>query len=194
MITTLTKVKDRLAIAPADTSQDALVTQFIVGVGALFDAETDRRLERTVDFTEEFPGERVHVPLRCYPIETITKFEYRIGHITDWIEIAMDNHLVRKDCVLSLLHPLGDASRTIRITYTGGYVFPPSVPAAGQHGLPAALEAAAVEQVALWHQLKDSAGVVQVEKSTGMYLMLGDEVWVPWVRRVVNRYRRFVLL
>lgn len=191
MITTLTKIKDRLSIT--DTSKDALLTQFIIAAGALFDVLTDRTLERSVGFQEEFSGDRLHVPLKYYPVEEITRFEQRLGLGTDWAEVVVPNPLLRADCVLSLETPLADRRSQIRITYTGGYVFPPNSPPAGAHPLPAILEAAAIEQAASWYKLEATTGVLRVEKGTGTFLEMGDRTLVPWVKRVLNAHRRLVL-
>ena len=71
---------------------------------------------------------------------------------------------------------------------------PGAVPGEGQTALPTILESAAVEQAAMWYQLQGSIGVYRVEIAGGTYLELADRYWVPWVRTVLRRYRRWVVV
>jgi len=192
MITTLAKVKTRLAIV--DGTYDELLTQLITGMAGRFEKETDRKLERVAGHLEEFPAERLGWALERTPVETITKFELRSDEGEAWEEVSGVDYLLRgKKSVLWLANPLGYAGQVGRVTYTGGYVFPPSVPEAGQTALPEVLEAAAIEQVAQVFQLRSWSGVLRVEATSGTYLEVADKEWVPWVRRVLWRYRRQVI-
>ena len=190
MITTLQKVKDRLQII--DTSVDTLLTQLIETVGARFDNETGRKLERTVGFVEEFTADQTVMALGCGPVEAVTKIETWGVDAVAWTEVTPGYGLTAGS-VLRLTETVGDANTRMRITYTGGYVFPPTEPAAGQTALPPILERAAIEQVAFMYQLRTSAGVYRVEVSGGTYLEVSDREWVPWVRTVLSRFRRMIL-
>lgn len=88
---------------------------------------------------------------------------------------------------------MGTRSKRVRIGYTGGYVMPGEVAGPGQTALPPILEAAAIEQVAMWYQLEATTGIFRVEGGGGTYLEVADRVWVPWVKRVLGRYRKGVL-
>jgi len=192
MITTLAKLKERLGIT--DALKDALLTQIIVGVGARFDDETQRTLARTAGATEEFRAERVVVFPRCYPIEIVTKLEAKCTEAEGWVEITNVDWLIHQSAVVRLDMPVGPAGTIARITYTGGYVMPGAVPGEGQTALPTILESAAVEQAAMWYQLQANIGVYRVEVAGGTYLELADRYWVPWVRTVLRRYRRWAVL
>ena len=73
MLTTLAKVKTRLGIS--DATQDALLTQTIEAVSARFDGETGRTLQYILGAQEIARGDEVLIPLRAYPLDTITQFE-----------------------------------------------------------------------------------------------------------------------
>jgi len=55
------------------------------------------------------------------------------------------------------------------------------------------VERAAIEQVAQMYQIRTTAGIYRVEVSGGTYLEVADREWVPWVRSVLNRYRRIII-
>jgi len=63
----LTTIKDRLAIAPATTTYDTLLTSAIEAVSARFDSICNRTLARTVGATQEFPGDKTELILSCFP-------------------------------------------------------------------------------------------------------------------------------
>jgi hypothetical protein len=190
MITTLQKVKDRLQIV--DTATDTLLTQIIESVGARFDSETGRKLERTVGYTEEFTADLAVLVLGCTPVEEVTKVETWDMDAVAWAERTV-RRVVLAGSVLRLGEVLGDANTRLRVTYTGGYVFPPTVASAGQTEVPVVLERAAIEQAAMMYQIRTTTGIYRVEASGGTYLEVADREWVPWVRTVLKRYRRMVI-
>ena len=53
--------------------------------------------------------------------------------------------------VIELDQPLGTSSQLGRVTYTGGYILPGSVPVSGASSLPDDLEQVCIEQVAYWY-------------------------------------------
>ena len=157
MLTQLSTVKSRLGILDTDTANDALLTNAIVALSARFNRECNRTLERTENLIEEFPAEAVEICPICYPIETITRFELKLSEAEGWVEQASVTCLVRRRCVISLAHRLGGREEQARMTYTGGYVLPGSVPAAGQTALPADLE-----QAAFWFQNRERLGMQRI--------------------------------
>ena len=188
MITTLAKVKERLALSTNE--HDALLTQLILACGSAFARETGRVLERTAVFQQEFSAGTVEVALECYPLEEISAWEMKRSELEGWFAIAPPAHVVRRGCVVSLESPLGIASELVRITYAAGYVMPPAVPGTGQTGFPSALEAAAVEQIAFWFQNREHVGMFRIEATGGEYMEVADRLWVPWVRRTLGGFKR----
>src|SRR2546426_11037817 len=151
MLTQLATVKSRLALTVTD--YDDLLTNAIRAVSTRFDKETNRTLSRTTMATHEFDAADTEILPRCYPVESVTKFELKSNETDGWSEQTGVQYLIRRQCVISLQSPtwhLLTSARLARVTYTGGYVLPGSTPSAGQTALPDDLEQAAVEQVAYW--------------------------------------------
>src|SRR5438552_1012605 len=103
MLTQLSTVKARLAIDPLDTTYDDLLTNAINAVSARFDKECNRALARTVGLTDEFDLRDTELPLSCYPVESVTKFETKSNETDGWVEQTGIKYLIRSACVVSLL-------------------------------------------------------------------------------------------
>jgi hypothetical protein len=198
MLAELATVKARLAILPTDVSQDELLTRAIEAVSSRFDRECNRTLARTVDATQEFGAGETEIIARCYPIETVTKFELKTNEAEGWVEQTDVDYVLRQACVISLSMPLSfvpqvstAGPRLARVTYTGGYVMPGTTPAAGQTALPADLESAAVEQVACWFQQRDKLGLIRHWPSGGTYMVFSQLPLLPQVSAVIRPYRRW---
>jgi hypothetical protein len=129
MLTTLPTLKFRLALAPADTTYDALLTAAISSVSARFDRETNRTLARTENATHEFDPGDTEILVPCYPIESVAKFELKTSESAGWLEQTHVVYLIRHSCIISLPSGLCSLSSVLslaRVTYTGGYVLPGS--------------------------------------------------------------------
>src|SRR5437016_1341207 len=123
MLTQLSTVKSRLALTVTD--YDDLLTNAIKAVSARFDKETNRTLPRTTGITDEFNAADTEVPVSCYPIESVTKFELKSNETDGWSEQTGIQYLIRRGCVVSPSSPLNSQPSTInppvaRVTYTGG--------------------------------------------------------------------------
>jgi hypothetical protein len=200
MLTQLATIKARLDIVPSDTTHDDLLTRAIEAVSARFDRECNRRLARTVDATQEFDAGDTEIIACCYPVETVSRFELKITETEGWVEQTGTEYLVRRACVISLSAPLpflsvGSSARAGlgRVTYTGGYVMPGEVPAAGQSALPADLESAAVEQVAAWFQQRDKLGLLRYWPSGGIFLAFTQLPLLPQVSASIRPHQRWSL-
>jgi hypothetical protein len=198
MLTQLATVKARLAILPGDTQYDDLLTRAIQAVSARFDHECNRTLARTVGATQEFPATDREIIARCYPIETVTKFELKTSEAEGWVEQTGADYLLRQVCVISLNLPLSFVSQVSsigagigRVTYTGGYVLPGTSPGPGQTALPADIESAAVEQVAAWFYNKEKIGLIRHWPDVGSYVVLSQEPLLPNVSSSLRRHRRW---
>jgi hypothetical protein len=106
MLTELATVKARLDIPPATTTYDALLTRAIEAVSARFDRECNRTLARTVGDTQEFRATDREIIARCYPIETVTKFELKTTEADGWLEQVGAGYVIRHSCTISLSTPL----------------------------------------------------------------------------------------
>jgi len=194
MLTELATVKARLALAVTD--YDDLLTRAIEAVSARFDRECNRALGRTVGATQEFPATDKEIIARCYPIETVSKFELKTTEVDGWIEQTDVAYLIRQVCVISLTLPLSFVPQSVipqlgRVTYTGGYVMPGTTPSAGQTALPADLESAAIEQVAYWFQQRDKLGLIRNWPHQGTYVVLMQLPLLPEVAASIRPYQRW---
>ena len=194
MLTELATVKARLAIAVTD--YDDLLTRAIGAVSARFDRECNRTLARTVGATQEFAARSTEIIARCYPIESVSKFELKTTEAEGWVEQTGVDHLIRQRCVVSLILPLSFVPQALspqltRVTYTGGYVMPGTTPSAGQTALPADLETAAIEQIAVWFQQRDKLGLLRHWPSGGIFLAFSQLALLPQVSAMIRPYRRW---
>src|SRR5437899_504325 len=102
MLTQLATVKKRIALLDTDTQYDDLLTRAIGAVSARFDLECNRTLARTVGATHEFPIRDTEIPVPCYPIETVTRFETKATEALGWVEQPNVDYIIRGRCVVSL--------------------------------------------------------------------------------------------
>src|ERR1051325_6398322 len=139
MLTQLLTVKTRLGISEFDVKYDTLLLNTLNALGQRFGRECNRVLARTVDLAQEFAAETVEIALRCFPVETITRFELKVTEAGGWQTQAGVEYLLREGCFVSLLDSLGTPQELARVIYTGGFVVPGSTVGAGQTPLPDAL-------------------------------------------------------
>jgi hypothetical protein len=200
MLTTLTAMRQRLALVEGDNQYDALLTGAIAAVSARFERECNRVFGRTVGATEEFGVADTEVVPRCYPVEAVTKFELKASEDEGWLEQTGVSCVVRGGCVISLSSPLSVVTeawaggpRVARVTYTGGYVLPGTAAEAGQAALPADVEWAAVEQTAAWFQQRERLGLIRYWPKDGVYLVFSQLALLPQVEAVLGRHRRWAV-
>jgi hypothetical protein len=198
MLTQLTTVKQRLDIALSDVTHDEILTRAIEAVGARFDRECNRTLARTVNAEHEFCADEIEIPVACYPIEDVIRFEVKSTQADGWIEQGAVDYVIRRKCVVSLAvplspHPPSTVTPVARVVYTGGFVLPGEAGNPGSTGLPADLESAAVEQVAAWFQQRDKLGVVKYWPTGGPYLSFEPLPMLPQVVASLRPHRRWVV-
>jgi hypothetical protein len=191
MLTQLSTVKNRLGIDPADIKDDDLLTRAINAISARFDMECKRMFARTVNDAHEFNPTEIEVVPRCYPIESVTRFELKTSEDEGWVAQTDVSFLLRRNCVIGLEEGLGSARQQARVIYTGGYVLPGGTVGAGQTALPADLETAAIEMVTFWYQNRDRVGVNRVWPKGGLFEEFQDIDLVPSVRAALEKYERW---
>jgi len=197
MLTQLSTVKTRLALTVTD--YDGLLANAIRAICDRFDKETNRTLARTVAVCQDFDASDTEILPRCYPVESVTKFELKSNETDGWSEQTGVHYLIRRQCVISLSAPLNSQLSTLnstglaRVTYTAGYVLPGDTPAAGQPALPDDLEHAAVEQVAYWFRNRDTTGLIRSWPHDGTYQAFLQSDLLLEVRAVLKRHERLAL-
>jgi len=95
MLTQLSPVKSRLALTVTD--YDDLLTAAIKAISTRFDKETNRTLARSTGLTDEFPASDTEIPVSCFPIESVTKFETKTNETDGWIEQTGVQYLIRRN-------------------------------------------------------------------------------------------------
>ena len=194
MLTQLSTIKSRLALVVTD--YDDILTAAIKAISDRFDQETNRTLARTTGITDEFNSDDTEIPVSCYPIETVTKFETKSNETDGWSEQTGVEYLIRRSCVISLPSPISyllTSARLARVTYSGGFVLPGDTPGAGQTPLPDALEQACIEQVAFWFRNKDKSGLIRSWPHQGTYEVFMQTDLLPEVCTVLKKYERYTI-
>jgi hypothetical protein len=196
MLSTLSNLKARLALAESDVTHDDLLTAALDAVSTRFDQECSRTFARTENATYEFDPSDVEIIPPIYPIESVSKFELKQSESEGWVEQTSVEFLIRRACVISLetSFVITHSSFGIaRVTYTGGYVSPGDTPAPGQTALPSDLEHAALEQAASWFENKDHLGLEVYWGYHSAYSKYSQLDLLPSVRAVLTKYTRYVL-
>jgi hypothetical protein len=170
-----------------------MLTAVIQAISARFDHECHRTLARTVDATQEFDADSTAVLLRCYPLETVQRFDLKSTEAEGWVEQTGIDYLLRQGGVLRLARPLGQFDRVARVTYTGGYALPGATAAAGQTPLPPDLAHAAIEQAACWYQRRDQLGLARLWEYHGAYRQFAELDLLREVQAVLDAHTRWTL-
>lgn len=189
MLAQLATVKARLGLA--DATHDAILTNAILAISAWFDRECNRTLARTDGAEFEFDASETELPVPCYPVETVQRFDLKTSEADGWVEQPDTCFILRGRCVISLAKPLGTGRQQGRVIYSGGYVLPGTEPGPGQSALPADLEQAAVEQAAFWFQNRERLGLSRHWEYQGVYRDFIDRPLLDSVRAVLERHRRW---
>lgn len=190
MLTQLATVKARVNLAPTDVSKDAELTLLIEGVSERIARECRRQFARAEGLTQEFRADELNVVLECYPLESVTRFEVKESEATGWVT-ATAEYIRKRNSVLTLSEPLGSYRELARVIYTGGYVLPGSVPAAGQFALPKDLEHAATDQAAYWYLNRDKLGLIRHWPEVGTYIVLSQAPLLNAVQAAIRRHERW---
>jgi uncharacterized phiE125 gp8 family phage protein len=189
LLAQLATIKTRLGIS--DATDDTLLTNFIEFASARFERETNRSLERTADTTQEFPADQTEILIARFPLESVASVHLKTNETDGWVLQSDIDYLIRRACVVSLSAPLGTRYEQARITYTGGFVLPGTVPGAGQTALPDDLEHACVEQVAYWYQNRFRLGLTSMPAEGRTFFNLAQIDLLPQVQSVLIRYERY---
>src|SRR5438105_2106448 len=102
MLTQLTTVKSRLGIDEFDIKDDAILTRAIKAVSARFDMDCKRTFARTANDEHEFDPLDLELSPRCYPIESVSRFELITDEEEGWVEQPDTKFILRRRCVIAL--------------------------------------------------------------------------------------------
>lgn len=125
-----------LARAQQNLVKDEVVASIGLGVAQSFERECGRFFGRAVDVTVEISGDRLSYVLPRYPVEGVSKVEFRGNASSPWREL--DLSVVQAIDATSGLVEFGTITGNhhsrMRLTFTGGYWFEDKEP--GEDGYP----------------------------------------------------------
>ena len=192
-----------------ETRFDQIVQDVGLGVAAQMENFCDRKFARAAADQFIAQADRASFVLPRYPIETITKVEFKANDTDGWQSTGADIPVIETTSPLSGLVYLQDdidAGRfynQIRITYTGGYFFEtlestdpgyPTAQPAGSTALPQDLRLAWLVQCRrVWSAL-DKLGTKIVDNSAAAQAALQTLDWTPEAKQLLEHYRRMQLV
>ena len=192
MLTQLDTLKARLGIT--DVTDDSLLTNFIKSASARFANECRRAFARAEAGATEFSADETEIRVVVYPIEIVIGFDLKTDERRSWRPVQPEpDYVIRHDCVVSLLTPIGSHRQQGRVLTTGGYVLPGTAVLEGQRALPDDLEQACVEQCAYWYQNRNRLGLVSVSGEGAALQQFAQLDLLPNVRATLKNYERWAL-
>lgn len=191
-LVTLAELKAELGIT--DTTDDAVLTEWIEGLQARFDTTLERTLARAASATEYFDGGEKWLLLRRFPVESIASI-YVDADAVWGADTLLDSDDYRLDAVRGRvaygagenLWPRGFYH--IKVTYAGGYVAAGDTPGAGQTAMPDDLRRAAFLQLGFEWRNRLNLGKQSVSQQ-GAAVSLAPAALLSEVRAILDTYRR----
>ncbi len=109
----------------ATTRYDARILAIGKGSAAAIDNFCNRKLTRATSDIYSGPADRTHCILPRYPVESISKVEFKADEVIGWEEQTSNAYISLKaeSGILYFGASLGPHWSQIRVTYTGGYWF-----------------------------------------------------------------------
>jgi len=195
-ICTLADVKDRLG--ESNTAHDDTINRIILGLAAIFDNETRRRLiVNAADVTEYYTGRSPMLQTKRYPIVAITSikeaYDYDFDAATalvadtDYRMLAGGESGILHRCYCSW----AEVRDAIQIIYRGGYCSAGQTPGDGEYAMPADLREAAILQATFIFKRRDDIGLSGVGFEGGSINKFSAMDLLPLVKNTLyNNYRR----
>lgn len=123
----LTELKKQLLAEAlrAGTRYDDRIIAVGKGAAAAIENYCNRKFGRVVGETFTGPADRTHHILPRYPVETVTKVEFKADETTGWQEQTSNAYVILKPepGIIYFGATLGPHWSQVRITYNGGYWF-----------------------------------------------------------------------
>lgn len=161
-LTTVAAVKEYLRISSTDTTNDNSLERQINAVSEFIERFCDRHFEKTT-YTHKFRGNgRQKLLLNQYPILSVTSVKVDGSDATDYEILGEEGILYRENLwpwsgyrAGLVGDPIGSRPN-IEVVYTAGYVLPKDDAPDSPRTLPYDLEDAAIELVAIRHEMRGS--------------------------------------
>lgn len=180
----------------SDTSQDALLEVILNAISDTFDRYVGRALAKAAYTAAYLDGNgrpTLYLPNR--PVVSITSIEEDDETLTEGEEYnymlyAEEGKLVKTEGGIWMKGP-----KTIKITYTAGYVVQGATPEAGETALPADLWLACAMQAAReWKKAQQNEwGMTSKSSPDGATIQRVEAGLMKKVREILDKYRSFSL-
>lgn len=189
----------------ADSAYDEAIAAIGKGVAALFEKFCDRKFGRVENDTETFAADRAGFVLSRFPIESVSKLEFKSDEATGFVEWTPLTDYIRSiDNASGVIYlpDQADAGKywsQLRFTFTGGYWFDtsedaesPEAQPAGSNALPNDLKLAWLQQCQeLWNK-RDKLGTGIVAEAGKEFSLAGTGL-LAGVKIVLMGYQRFAI-
>ncbi|MDE3098617.1 MAG: hypothetical protein KGJ88_04025 [Verrucomicrobiota bacterium] len=209
-----------IALGPADTRFDPVITDIGLGVAARIENFCDRKLSRVVGDMHVCMADRATISLPRNPIEEITRIGIKFDEADGW-EYGTDNvpviqTLSQQSGIVYLTAADGSGAggtyfntdagpfyAQLQFTYTGGYFFEtlepdepgyPSAVPAGATVLPDDLRLAWLTQCRRVWSAFDKLGAKILDDSRAANAALAALDWPPEGKKILEHYRRLQLV
>lgn len=193
MIVTLSEMKTELGLA--DTTDDAVLTQWMAALDGRFDSFLNRTLARGVGVIEYFDGGGRMLLLDRFPVESVASInvdpdglwgadtllavtDYRLNKLRGRIVYGADGS-----------SPWETGVQNIRVVYTGGFVSAGEIPPAGQTAMPEAIRRAYFMQCAFEWRNRTHLGQASVSAQGGS-INLAPAKLLPEVQDILSDWKR----
>lgn len=189
MLCQLTEIKTRLGITTS--GDDTVLTAFANAVESRFNQYCGRVFARSATAEMMFDAEAMQVSVDRYPVESVTAFYLRTKATEAWSAVSVDYEILDGG-VLALQSMLGCTGQRAKVVYIGGYVLPGTTPGTGQTALPYDVQAAALDQAALWYEQRHSLRTIQPGAKGALSPATSALALLPHVVEILDRYRRLI--
>ena len=187
-VLTLAEMKAELGLT--DTRDDAVLTRWMEGLQARFDAYCERTFERGVNVEETHHGGETAIYLRRFPVETISAV------YVDGAAVAADDYraskhrgVLRYGGAQPVAWPGGNES--IRVVFTGGYVPAGTNAGATQWPMPENVRRAFTIQAGFEWRNRANLGKASMSAG-GQSVSLAEAKLLPEVREIIDGMRRML--
>lgn len=202
MLCTISDIKERLGLAAAETTHDAVIERIILGFTARAERYCGRGLlAPSADVTEYYTGGVQLLQLYRCPIIAITSIKECLGYNfddADGLNADTDYRLVNPGSdnrgVLARLYGCWFGGYDgIQVIYRGGYEAAGVTPETGKYALPDDLREAAIFQCSFLFKRRDDIGLSGVSFQGGSFNKFDALKLLPEVAHILDSYKRILL-
>lgn len=194
-LTTLPRVKDRLAINANESKHDDVIERMIRAASAKVESYLRRQMTKatTTEYFDVTPGQRIF-SLKAYPITSITT----VHNDTEWVygsSTLMASDTYQEDADTGLLYVdsayLITGVRALKVVYVGGMAATTTAFVLDQDY--ANLVDATERHVCFLFNMRGKEGTTTASAATGNVTWVGSTDLTDGVKKDLDDYRRVIL-